>query len=117
MNKGDLILLLPIAIFLVATIWAITTLTEIQETIMERLHTPVNNPVLPDRINKDLTCHKVGLYTDWDEGFGGGLGYFLTGINVGEHARQMFFENDCSLICYKYWESEKMCLGELYPHE
>ncbi len=120
-KEKDLGFLIPVVIFAVffvgATILLSYALTPIQETIIERLHTPVNVDVLSSATNHDLTCHKVGLYTDWDEGFGGGLSGFLTGIYAGEHARQMFFENDCSLVCYKYWESEKMCLGELYPHE
>ena len=117
MKKNDLVLLLPIAIIFGVSFWAINSLTEIQTGIMETIHTPTNIDVLPDHMNKDLTCHKVGLYTDWDEGFGGGLSSFLTGIKVGEHARQMFFSYDCSLTCYKYWESDKICLAELYPHE
>ena len=117
MRKEGLLLLIPIAIFVGITIFTANNLTELYTDIIERLHTPVDNPVLPDRVNKDLTCHKAGLYTDWDERFFGNLGYFMTGISVGDHARQMFFEYDCSLVCYKYWESDKMCLGELYPHE
>lgn len=97
--------------------WAINSLTEVQTSIMETIHTPVNDPILPDHMNEDLTCHKVGLYTDWDEGFGGGLNGFLTGIYAGEHARQMFFEYGCYDTCHKYWESDKVCISELFPHD
>lgn len=117
MNKQDLLFLIPIAIFVALAIWLSITLTPIQETIMERLHTPTNMDILSDNMNHDLTCHKVGLYTDWDEGWYGKLSGYLTGIYTGEHARQMFFEYDCSLTCYEYWESNKLCLAELYPHE
>jgi len=122
MNKDILILLLiPIIVIVGATVWLSYALTPIQETIIERLHTPVNNPLLPDRYNDDLTCHKVGLYTNWDERWTGKLSGYLTGIYAGEHARQMFFSYGCicdeSIHGADYWQSNKMCLRELYPHE
>jgi len=116
MKKQDLILLIPIAFMIGSSFWAINTFTGIQTSIMETIHTPTNVDVLPTHMNEDLTCHKVGLYTDWDEGWTGKLTGYLTGIYAGEHARQMFFEYNCSLTCYNYWESNKICLAELYPH-
>jgi len=100
-----------------ATIGLSYALIPIQESIIVDIHTPTDLSSLPDSWNDDLTCHKVGLYTDWDEGWNGKLSGYLTGIYVGEHARQMFFEYDCSLVCYKYWESDKVCIAELFPHE
>ncbi len=118
MRKDDQVLLVAmVTIIVLMTIWLNVALTPIQERIMDRLHTPTNVDVLPAHMNKDLTCHKVGLYTDWDEGWFGDLGAYVTGIYVGEHARQMFFSYDCSLTCHKYWESDKVCIAELYPHE
>jgi len=124
MNKEYLIPVVFFTVFFVAiTIVLSMALTPLYETIIERLHTPVNNPVLTASMNKDLTCHKMGLYTDWDEGWNGKLGGYVTGIYVGEHARQMFFEYGCNLTCNKsihgdsYWQSDKICIAELYPHE
>ena len=118
MNKGDLVLLLALlTVIVIMTIWLSIALTPIQESIIINIHKPTNVDVLPAHMNKDLTCHKIGLYTDWDEGWNGKSSGYLTGIYVGEHARQMFFEFDCSLVCYKYWESDKVCIAELYPHE
>lgn len=97
-------------------------LIDLHTGIIERLHTPTNLEVLPDHMNKDLTCHKVGLYTDWGEGIFD-FSKYISGIDVGKHARQMFFEYDCSLTCNKslhgdsYWQSNKVCIAELYPHE
>jgi len=121
MNEDKLMFLILTTIGTVvivgATIWLSMALTPIQESIIVTIHTPTNVDVLPANMNKDLTCHKIGLYTDWDEGWNGKLSGYLTGIYAGEHARQMFFEFDCSLVCYKYWESDKVCIAELYPHE
>jgi len=119
--KKDLGFLIPVvvlAVFFVGiTIVLSYALTPIQETIIERLHTPVNNPILTNNMNHDLTCHKMGLYTDWDERWTGKLSGYLTGIYAGEHARQMFFEYGCYDTCHKYWESDKVCIAELFPHE
>jgi len=102
--------------------YSTTGLIELHTGIIESLHTPTNLDVLPAHMNKDLTCHKVGLYTDWGEGMFA-FSKYISGIDVGEHARQMFFEYDCSLTCHKstngmkYWQSDKICIAELYPHE
>ena len=118
MNKIDLIpIAIGITVIVVSTVLLSYALTPIQESIMYDLHTPTNIDVLPANMNEDLTCHKVGLYTDWDEGWGGGLSALVTGIYVGEHARQMFFEYGCYYTCHEYWESEKVCIAELFPHE
>ncbi len=115
--KDRFLLLIPILVIAGATIWLSFALTPIQEGIMDTLHTPTNVDVLPAHMNKDLTCHKIGLYTDWDEGWTGKLSGYVTGIYVGEHARQMFFSYDCSLTCHEYWLSNKVCIAELFPHE
>ncbi len=120
MKKEEKILYVVFALIFIAGCYAMyyatTSLIELHTSIMERLHTPVNNYILTDNMNHDLTCHKVGLYTDWGEDFFG-LSKYITGIDVGKHARQMFFEYDCSLSCHEYWQSEKVCIAELYPHE
>ena len=121
MKKENLIFLVPIVIIAVATIWLSMALTPIQETVIERLHVPVNVDVLSSATNHDLTCFKIGLYTNWDERWTGKLSGYLTGIYAGEHARQMFFEYDCychdSTHGMRNWHSDKMCLAELYPHD
>ena len=117
MKREDLLLLIPIAFVIGVSYVAISVLYELNTDIVNDLHTPFNIDVLPDHMNKDLTCHKVGLYTNWDEGWMGSFDAFVTGIDVAGHARQLFFAYDCSLVCYKYWESDKICIAELYPHE
>jgi hypothetical protein len=111
---SKLLYLIPIALGIVATAWMINNLYELNTGIIDRLDTPTNIDVLPDYMNHDVYCHKIGLYTDWDEYWSTAFSEFVTGIHIGEHARKLFFENDCSLTCYKYWESNKICLGELY---
>jgi len=114
MRKEQLLLLIPIALGLGVSVWAVNSLYELNTEIIAHLDAPINIAVLPADMNHDVYCHKIGLYTDWDEGWTGGFSAFVTGIDVADHARKLFFENDCSLTCYKYWESNKICLGELY---
>jgi len=92
------------------------SLIELHAGIIEDLNIPYDDPLL-GKYNHGLTCHKVGLYTDWDESWHGAQSKYITGIDVAEHARKMFFEYNCNLECNKYWESNKICLAELYPHE
>ncbi len=116
---------LAIFLLIIVPVWALCgyivydstiSLIELHTKIIEDLHTPYDDPLL-GKYNHSLTCHKVGLYTDWDESWHGAQTKYITGIDVAEHARQMFFEYDCSLSCHKYWESDKVCIAELYPHE
>jgi hypothetical protein len=119
MNYNKLLFLIPILLFSVAGYLLYTStmnLTELGERIIVDLETPYDDPTLAE-YNHSLTCHKVGLYTDWDEDWDGDLMSYLTGIDVGDRARELFFEYDCSLLCHKYWESSKVCLAELYPYE
>ena len=118
MNKKIIIYGL-LAVLLIAgsymLFYSITSLIELHTGIIDRLHTPVNLEV-SDRFNHDLTCHKVGLYTDWGEGVSD-FSKYVSGIDVGEHARQMFFEYGCYDTCHEYWQSDKVCIAELHPHE
>lgn len=112
--RKELLLLIPIAFAFGISAWMVSNLSELNTEIIADLDTPTNIAVLPADMNHDVYCHKIGLYTDWDERWTGGFSAFVTGIDVAGHARKLFFENDCSLTCYKYWESNKICLGELY---
>ena len=88
------------------------SLIELHTGIIEDLNTPYDDPLLA-KYNHDLYCHKIGLYTDWDETYHGAGSKYITGIDVAEHARKLFFENNC--LCHEFWTSEKLCLAELYP--
>ena len=117
MSYNQYIFLIPIIVGIGIAGVSVNALTILNEGIVENLNTPINDPILPADINHELTCFKVGLYTDWDEDWDGDFTSFLTGIDVGDHARQMFFEYDCSLTCPEHWKSNKVCLAELYPYE
>ncbi len=114
MNYGKFIVLIPIVASISLVGYSTYNLYILNTGIIEDLNTmPYDIPEL-DRYNHDLTCHKLGLYTDWDEGFIGTFTTWITDVNAGEHARELFFENDCSSLCHKYWVSDKICLAELH---
>jgi len=116
MNYGKFIVLIPIVASLSLVGYSTYNLYILNTGIIEDLNTmPYTG--YGDRYNLDLTCHKLGLYTDWDEGLIGTFTTWITDVDAGEHARQLFFENDCSSLCHKYWVSDKICLAELYPRE
>ena len=118
MNYGKLLFLIPILVGMGIAGTAMYSLVILNEGIVDNLNTPINDPILTDDINHDLTCFKVGLYTNWDEGWVGDFTSFITGIDVGDHARQMFFEYGCncndSTRGMKNWISDKICLAELH---
>lgn len=117
MSYNQYIFLIPIIAGIGIAGVSVHSLTILNEGIIENLNTPIDVSTLPADINHELTCFKVGLYTNWDEDWDGDFTSWLTGVDVGDHARQMFFEYDCSLTCYKHWVSDKPCLAELYPRE
>ncbi len=120
MRKEEKIIYVFLAFMIIAggyvLYYSTTGLIELHTGIIERLHTPTNLDVLPASWNDNLTCHKVGLYTDWGEGTFD-FSKYISGIDVGEHARQMFFEYGCYYTCHEYWQSDKVCIAELFPHE